>query len=110
METTQDSIDVMSVARTAAVIIGSKQSVLNKLSELYPLGDKTTAKFYSDITFEKQIEKLLTFNKYKNSDFVYGIMYFYETVISAEKAEIVKDMNLPDEIKNYRIQRVELHR
>ena len=102
--------DVMSIARMANVIVGSQQSVLEKLNGLYPLGDKTTAKFYSDMTFEAQIEKLLSFNRYKNSHFVYGIMYFYETNTSAEKAEVIKDLNLPDEIKNYRIQRVELHR
>jgi hypothetical protein len=110
METTQEIPDVMKIARTASVIIGSKQSVLNKLKDLYPLSVKMNAKFYSDMTFEEQIEKLLTFNKYKNSDFIYGILYFYENDISPEREEIANNMNLPDDIRNYRIQRVELHR
>ena len=106
--------DVMAIARMASVIVGSKESILSKLNELYPLEAKSetnlTPKFYSDMTFESQIEKLLNFNRYKNSHFVYGIMYFYENDNSPERAKIVKDMNLPEEVANYRIQRVELHR
>jgi hypothetical protein len=110
----KEPIDVMAIARMSTVIIGSKKSVLDKLNELYPLEVKSdinpSPKFYSDMPFEAQIEKLLNFNKYKNSHFVYGIMYYYETDNSPERAKIVKDMNLPEEVANYRIQRVELHR
>jgi hypothetical protein len=110
----KEPIDVMAIARMSTVIIGSKKSVLDKLNELYPLEVKSdtnpSPKFYSDMPFEAQIEKLLNFNKYKNSHFVYGIMYYYETDNSPERAKIVKDMNLPEEVVNYRIQRVELHR
>ena len=110
----KEPTDVMAIARMSTVIIGSKKSVLEKLNELYPLEVKSdtnpSPKFYSDMPFEAQIEKLLNFNKYKNSHFVYGIMYYYETDNSPERAKIVKDMNLPEEVANYRIQRVELHR
>jgi hypothetical protein len=110
----KEPIDVMAIARMSTVIIGSKKSVLDKLNELYPLEVKSdtnpSPKFYSDMPFEAQLEKLLNFNKYKNSHFVYGIMYYYETDNSPERAKIVKDMNLPEEVANYRIQRVELHR
>jgi hypothetical protein len=110
----KEPIDVMAIARMSTVIIGSKKSVLEKLNELYPLEVKSdtnpSPKFYSDMPFEAQIEKLLNFNKYKNSHFVYGIMYYYETDNSPERAKIVKDMNLPETVINYRIQRVELHR
>jgi hypothetical protein len=110
----KEPIDVMAIARMSTVIIGSKKSVLDKLNELYPLEVKSETnpnpKFYSDMPFEAQIEKLLNFNKYKNSHFVYGIMYFYENDNSPERAKIVKEMNLPEEVANYRIQRVELHR
>jgi len=106
--------DVMAIARMASVIVGSKQSVLSKLNELYPLEAKSetnlTPKFYSDMTFESQIEKLLNFNRYKNSAFVYGIMYYYQSDNSPERIQMMKDMNLPEETINYRIQRVELHR
>jgi hypothetical protein len=115
MDTTvKEPTDVMAIARISTVIIGSKKSVLEKLNELYPLEVKSDAnpnpKFYSDMSFEAQIEKLLNFNKYKNSHFVYGIMYFYESDNSPERAKIVKEMNFPEEVANYRIQRVELHR
>lgn len=115
METpTIPQTDVMSIARMANVIVGSQQSVLEKLNELYPLEPRTeanpTPKFYSDIPFDAQLNKLVNFNKYKNSHFVYGIMYYYENDTSPERAQMVKDLNLPEEIKNYRIQRVELHR
>lgn len=107
-------LDVMVIARMSTVIIGSNKSVLDKLNELYPLEVKSdanpTPKFYSDTPFEAQIEKLLNFNKYKNSHFVYGIMYYYESDDSPERAKIVKDMNLPETVINYRIQRVEIHR
>ena len=106
--------DVMAIARMSNVIIGSKKSVLDKLNELYPLELKSdanpTPKFYSDMPFEAQIEKLLNFNKYQNSHFVYGIMYYYESDSSPERAKIVKDMDLPETVINYRIQRVEIHR
>jgi hypothetical protein len=62
------------------------------------------------MTFESQIEKLLNFNRYKNSAFVYGIMYYYQSDNSPERIQLMKDMNLPEETINYRIQRVELHR
>jgi len=107
-------IDVMAIARMSTVIIGSKKSVLEKLNELYPLEVKSDTnpepKFYSDMPFEAQLEKLLNFNKYKNSHFVYGIMYYYESDNSPERAKIVKEMNLPEDVANYRIQRVEIHR
>ena len=111
METpTIPQTDVMSIARIANVIVGTKDSVMTKLNELYPLGDKASSRFYSDMTFEAQLNKLLNFNKYKDSHFVYGIIYYYENDASPERAQIVKDMKLPEEIANYRIQRVELHR
>ena len=104
----------MAIARISTVIIGSKKSVSEKLNGLYPLEVKSETnpepKFYSDMPFEAQIEKLLNFNKYKNSHFVYGIMYYYESNSSPERAKIVKDMDLPETVINYRIQRVEIHR
>jgi hypothetical protein len=77
------------------------------LSATMPNGYRVLLRAAKD---QAQIEKLLNFNKYKNSHFVYGIMYFYENDNSPERAKIVKDMNLPEEVANYRIQRVELHR
>jgi hypothetical protein len=37
-------------------------------------------------------------------------MYYYESDNSPERAKIVKEMNLPEDVANYRIQRVEIHR
>lgn len=116
METpeTPPPADVMAIARMSSVIIGSKKSVLNKLNELYPLEVKSETnpkpKYYSDMTFEGQIEKLLNFNKYKDSHFVYGIMYYYENNEDPAHLQMIMNMNLPEEVANYRIQRVELHR
>ena len=111
---TKPEYDVMAVARTATVLVGSYKSVLEKLNELYPLEVKSetnpTPKFYSDMTFEAQLNKLLNFNKYKNSHFVYGIIYYHQTELSPERIQAAKDMNIPDDVQSYRIQRVELHR
>ena len=104
----------MSIARMASVIVGSKESVLSKLNELYPLEIKSETnpnpKFYSDMSFEAQLNKLLIFNKYKNSHFVYGIMYYHQTDSSPERIQMAKDMNITEDVQSYRIQRVELHR
>ena len=106
--------DVMAVAKTATVLVGSYKSVLEKLNELYPLEVKSetnpTPKFYSDMTFEAQLNKLLNYNKYKSSHFVYGIMYYHQTDSSPERAQLAKAMNIPEDVQSYRIQRVELHR
>jgi hypothetical protein len=106
--------DVMAIARMASVIVGSKESVLSKLNELYPLEVKSdanpTPKFYSDMSFEAQLNKLLNFNKYKNSHFVYGIMYYHQSESTPEMTQMAKDMNIPEDVRTYRIQRVELHR
>jgi hypothetical protein len=106
--------DVMAIARTATVLVGSYKSVLEKLNELYPLEVKSdtnpTPKFYSDMSFEAQLNKLLNYNKYKNSHFVYGIMYYHQSDSSPERAQMAKDMNIPETVVSYRIQRVELHR
>ena len=110
----KEPVDVMAIARMSTVIIGSKKSVLDKLNELYPLEVKSdmnpSPKFYSDMSFEAQLNKLLNFNKYKNSHFVYGIMYYHQSESTPEMTQMAKDMNIPEDVRTYRIQRVELHR
>jgi hypothetical protein len=62
------------------------------------------------MSVEAQLNKLLNFNKYKNSHFVYGIMYYHQSESTPEMTQMAKDMNIPEDVRTYRIQRVELHR
>ena len=86
--------DVMAVAKTATVLVGSYKSVLEKLNELYPLEVKSetnpTPKFYSDMTFEAQLNKLLNYNKYKS-------------ILSMASCTIIKQIHLPRELSSQRI-------
>lgn len=100
-------------AITTSVLVGTSESVIASLKKLYPLAEKSpdlaaTEYYWADISFEKQIEKLLTFNKYKKSHFVYGLIYFYQNKPEETLTDALKQ--LPPEVREFRVQRVEIHR
>jgi hypothetical protein len=100
-------------AITTNVYVGTAEAVLKTLNTNYQVVDKSTADeskefYWTDIPFEKQVEKLLTFNKYKKSHYVYGMIYFYQNKPEDTLTDTLKQ--LPKEVREFRVQRVEIHR
>lgn len=110
--TTRPAASFMEKAVSGIIIIGSKKSVLEHLNERFPMKKKgeppaTERYFYSTLSFEEQIEKLVKFNKYKNAEYLFGVLFFFE-----HTPEPLPEMiaNIPAEYRDYRIIRVELHK
>jgi hypothetical protein len=95
------------------VFVGTAKAVLETLNANYQVVDKSTADeskefYWTDIPFDKQVEKLLNFNKYKKSHYVYGMIYFYQNKPEDTLSDSLK--YLPKEVREFRVQRVEIHR
>ena len=101
------------LARWAPVIVGNQKSVLAVLQQEFPLQDKATADhnkryFYSTISFEEQIERVMRYNKTASSKYVYAVIPYHEYIPEAEMPEELK--NVPEHYRTLRFARAEIHR
>ena len=101
----------MDEAVTGIIVIGSKKSILDHLNKRFPMKPKDTPKtekfFYTETSFEDQIERMQKFNKYKNADYMFGVIYFYENTPPPLPPVIEA---IPEAYRDYRIIRIELHK
>ncbi len=93
----------------ASVIIGTKKSVVAELekyfgAEPYYLLDPNDP----EATFAAQVERLVNNSKYRNSEYVYGMVAYGRHMTDEEMTEEMK--KYPKDIREFRVQRVEIHR
>lgn len=115
METTtpQQPSNGLDIARYAPILIGNRKSVLEALNREFPLQDPKTADqtkryFYSQSTFEHQIDRVMSYNKTAGNRFVYAVIPYNEYVPEAEMPEDLKQV--PEQYRTLRFIRAEIHR
>lgn len=103
----------LDIARWGVVLIGNRQSVLKTLETEFPFSDPKTADatkkyWYGTLSFADQIEKVMSYNRNRNLRYVPAILQYCEHTPEAEMTDELKAV--PDEWREARIVRVEIHR
>lgn len=90
----------------ASVIIGSKATVVAELEKYF--GSEPYYRLDPQVSFADQVERLVTNSKYRNSHYVYGMVSYGRRMPESELDEEMKAF--PPAVREYRVQRVEIHR
>ena len=93
----------------ASVIIGTQKSIIAELqkyfgAEPYYILDPNDP----EATFEAQVKRLVENSKYRNSEYVYGMVAYGRRFTDEELTDEMK--KYPRDVREFRVQRVEIHR